>query len=246
MHLLNYSIQMTSKLRSDSANLALGAWLALVAGMVNSGGFLAFKTYTSHMTGLVSSMADNLVLGEYTLVGAAAMAVFSFLLGSITTALLVSFARRRGLESLYAFPLLLEALLLLLFGVIASSLDINPTLLFTGGVATLGYMMGLQNAVITKISGSVVRTTHVTGMITDLGIELGKLLYRNANNRPGELPVVANRAKTSALALLVGSFFVGGVVGAIGFLELGFWCVLPVAALLLLLSSGPLVKDFLD
>jgi uncharacterized membrane protein YoaK (UPF0700 family) len=246
MHMLNYSIQMTGKLRSDKANLALGVWLALVAGMVNSGGFLAFKTYTSHMTGLVSSMADNLVLGEYTLVGAAALAVFSFLLGSMTTALLVSFARRRGLESLYAFPLLLEALLLLMFGAITSGMEVNPTLLFTGGVATLGYMMGLQNAVITKISGSVVRTTHVTGMITDLGIELGKLLYRNGNNKPGELPVVANRAKISALALLVGSFFVGGVVGAIGFLELSFWFVLPVAALLLILSIGPLVKDFLN
>jgi len=77
--LFNYSTRLTGKSRSDESNLALGAWLAFVAGMVNSGGYLAFKTYTSHMTGLVSSMADNLVLGEFDLVSGAAIAVFSFL-----------------------------------------------------------------------------------------------------------------------------------------------------------------------
>lgn len=241
--LFEYSIRLTGKVRSDASNLALGAWLALVAGMVNSGGFLAFKTYTSHMTGLVSSMADNLVLGELNLVFGAAMAVFSFLLGSMSTAILVSFARRRSLKSLYAFPLLLEALLLLLFGAIASSFAVGSPFFWVSGVAVLAYMMGLQNAVITKVSGSVVRTTHVTGMITDLGIELGKLVYRNSDRPDSQLPVLADRRKLRALARLIGSFFVGGVVGAIGFLQLSVWFVLPISVLLFLLAIGPVYCD---
>lgn len=241
--LFNYSTRLTGKSRSDESNLALGAWLALVAGMVNSGGYLAFKTYTSHMTGLVSSMADNLVLGEFNLVSGVAIAVFSFLLGAMSTAILVSFARRRALESLYAFPLLLEAILLLVFGAMSSSVAVGSPFFWVSGVAVLAYMMGLQNAVITKVSGAVVRTTHVTGMITDLGIELGKLVYRNTGAREGQLPVFADRRKLMALTRLIGSFFVGGVVGAIGFLQLSVWFVLPISALLFLLAIGPVCRD---
>lgn len=241
--LFDYSIRLTGKSRSDESNLALGAWLALVAGMVNSGGYLAFKTYTSHMTGLVSSMADNLVLGELDLVLGAAIAVFSFLLGAMSTAILVSFARRRSLESLYAFPLLLEATLLLVFGVMASGFAVGTPFFWVSGVAVLAYMMGLQNAVITKVSGAVVRTTHVTGMLTDVGIELGKLLFRNGSQRNAKVPVLADRRKLMALARLIGSFFLGGVVGAIGFLQVSVWFVLPISALLFLLAMGPVVRD---
>jgi uncharacterized membrane protein YoaK (UPF0700 family) len=241
--LFNYSIRLTGKSRSNEYNLALGAWLAFVAGMVNSGGYLALKTYTSHMTGLVSSMADNLVLGEFELVSGAAIAVFSFLAGSMSTAILVSFARRRSLESLYAFPLLLEAILLLVFGAMASSFAVGSPFFWVSGVAVLAYMMGLQNAVITKVSGAVVRTTHVTGMITDLGIELGKLVYRNTGAREGQLPIVADRRKLMALTRLIGSFFAGGVVGAIGFLQLSVWFVLPISVLLFVLAIGPVYCD---
>jgi uncharacterized membrane protein YoaK (UPF0700 family) len=241
--LFNYSTRLTGKSRSDESNLALGAWLAFVAGMVNSGGYLAFKTYTSHMTGLVSSMADNLVLGEFDLVSGAAIAVFSFLFGSMSTAILVSFARRRALESLYAFPLLLEAMLLLVFGAMASSFAVGSPFFWVSGVAVLAYMMGSQNAVITKVSGAVVRTTHVTGMITDLGIELGKLVYRNTSAHEGQLPVFADRRKLMALTRLIGSFFAGGVVGAIGFLQVSVWFVLPISALLFLLAIGPVCRD---
>ena len=61
----------------------------------------------------------------------------------------------------------------------------------------LCYIMGLQNAVITKISNAEIRTTHITGLVTDLGIEIGKMLY--LNRLPGEKkcwPTAANCACT--------------------------------------------------
>ena len=54
--------------RSPEANLRLGLVLTFVAGATNAGGFLAVGSYTSHMTGIVSSVADDLVLGHGLLV----------------------------------------------------------------------------------------------------------------------------------------------------------------------------------
>eukprot|EP01034_Spumella_vulgaris_P017140 gene17140-21850_t len=106
--------------------------------------------------------------------------------------------------------------------------------------------MGLQNAVGSKTSGGRIRTTHMTGNLTDLGIELGKLLYWNRRARPGETlagPVRHNGARLRLFAGLVGMFVTGGIVGAAGFTYVGFVCVVPLAALLLALSLPPFIED---
>jgi uncharacterized membrane protein YoaK (UPF0700 family) len=110
-------------------------------------------------------------------------------------------------------------------------------------VLVLAFTMGLQNAVMSKISASQIRTTHMTGVITDMGIELGKLFYWNHAARPPELHVRANRIKLRLYAMLLGAFMMGGIVGAAGFKYLGFVWVLPMAGLLLLMSLPPLWAD---
>jgi hypothetical protein len=60
-------------------------------------------------------------------------------------------------------------------------------------VLLLSFIMGLQNAVGSKISAGKIRTTHMTGNLTDLGMELGKLLYWNRNGTPPEAQVRSNR-----------------------------------------------------
>ena len=107
----------------------------------------------------------------------------------------------------------------------------------------LCFMMGLQNAVITKISGAVVRTTHLTGVITDLGIEVGRLLYWNRSTRPLESDVVADRQKLIMLATLLASFMVGGVLGALGFKHVGYLATLPLAAILIAMCVVPVIDD---
>jgi hypothetical protein len=89
------------------------------------------------------------------------------------------------------------------------------------------------------------RTTHVTGIVTDIGIELGKLAYWNRHKSKVDR-VLADRGKLRLLVLLLCSFFIGGVIGAIGFDRIGLLFSLPFAALLLLLSVPPLVEDLLS
>jgi uncharacterized membrane protein YoaK (UPF0700 family) len=239
---INYLRGFASPERTDVTNRRLGRWLAFVAGAANAGGFLAVGQYTSHMTGIVSSTADNLALGEIGLAVAGLSALAAFLSGAATSAILINWGRRRRAQSVYAMPLLLEAALLLCFGLIGSTLEHHRLLFVSATVGVLCFVMGLQNAIITKISSAEIRTTHVTGLVTDIGIELGKLVYWNAVGA-GMPNVRADRRKLALLASMLGMFFVGGLLGALGFRYFGFVSTLPLAAVLLTLAVVPLLDD---
>lgn len=221
----------------------LGNLLAFNAGAINAGGFLVVGMYTSHMTGFASMVADNLVLGNIKLVLGAVGALLSFTAGAAATAILVNWARQNHLQSEYALPLVIEAVLLLLFGLIGATFNRQTPFAVPFTVLILAFVMGLQNALVTKISSTTIRTTHMTGVITDLGIELGKLFYWNRTGVPQASQVRANRVKLRLYAGLLSAFMLGGLVGAGGFKYVGFIWVVPLASLLMLLSLPPLFGD---
>lgn len=234
--------EVTGPERTPARNFHLANLLALHAGVLNSVGFVATATYTSHMTGLTAIVADHLVLGDFRLVAIGLLAIASFVAGAATCALVFNWGRRRGLRSKYASVLVLEASMVLLFGLLANRVTWEHRVwLF---IPVLCYTMGLQNAIVTKASDAQIRTTHVTGMVTDIGIEIGKLLYRPS--RADLDPVIANVAKLRHHLTVVGLFFLGGVVGAAGYLTIGFYALIPAAMWLLILALPPLIADFRD
>ena len=168
---------LTGQHRTPATNRMLGGMLAFNAGAINAGGFLLVSMYTSHMTGFASMLADNLVLGNPRLVLGALGALLAFTAGAALTAVLVNWSRQHWLRSEYALPLLVEAVLLLLFGLMGATLTRQTPFAVPLTLLVLAFTMGLQNALVSKISSSQIRTTHMTGVITDLGIELGKQLH---------------------------------------------------------------------
>jgi uncharacterized membrane protein YoaK (UPF0700 family) len=165
------------------------------------------------------------------LVGCSALA--AFLLGATASTLLVRHSRRRQLHSEYALPLLVEAGLLLCFGLLGTQISGFNGFYVSATVMLLSFIMGLQNAVITKLSNAEIRTTHITGVVTDIGIELGKLLYREpavASNQPAP-----DGARLRLLTMLALCFFTGGVTGALGFKHIGYAATVPLAVTLMAL-----------
>ncbi len=239
----NYARFLVGRHRTAASNRQLGWFLAFVAGAINAGGFLAVQQYTSHVTGMVSAVADNLALGQLGLVVDGIVAVLSFLMGAMCCAVLVNFARRKAMASEYALPLLLESVLILCFGLLGARLASFEGLLLPFTVVLLCFIMGLQNAVVTKLSGAVIRTTHMTGIVTDLGIELGKLLYWNADRSAADR-VRADRDRMKVLGGLFLAFLLGGISGAFGFKAFGYGFTIPVAVLLAVVSLVPAWDDF--
>ena len=227
-------LQLAGPHRDQQVNRRLAYHLAWIAGVLNSVGFVAVGFYTSHMTGITASIADQLVLGGWMLVGLGIVAVAFFLMGAMACALQFNWARRRPQwhDRRFALVLLAEAVLVLLIGGLADS--VSAQWREWALVAALGFVMGQQNALITKVSDATIRTTHITGMVTDIGIELGKAVY--ANQLPDADPVRADLAKLRMHSILVGQFFLGGVMGALGYLALGFVVLLVPAALLLVMT----------
>lgn len=237
---IKYLSGLTAKPRTRQSDLHIGVILTLVAGALNAGGFLAIGQYTSHMTGMVSAFADHVLVRNFGLAGIAALSWLAFVSGAATTALVVNYLRRANVDNVYAIPLLIEAALILAFGAFGGTLSKHAFEDVSLAVMTLCFTMGLQNALITKISRAEIRTTHVTGLTTDMGIEIGKLLYWNRQvPGNGHVAVTANYRKLRVHATLIGSFLVGAIAGAFGFRLVGFISTVPLALALAAISIAP-------
>ncbi|MBP2313992.1 YoaK family protein [Azospirillum soli] len=241
---VSYLRTLSGSKRTRRANIHLGLSLAFVAGAINAGGFLAVLQYTSHMTGIVSSMADNLVLSNLAAVATGLASLAAFIAGAAYSTILINWGRHHRMRSEYAYPLFWEALLLLCFGIMGQALEQHQALAVPITVLLLCFIMGLQNAIITKISNSEIRTTHMTGIVTDIGIELGKLCYINSQKESARYkPVRPNWPRLFLLLSLLTSFFLGGAAGAVGFKHAGYVTTIPLAIFLIFLAIVPLVDD---
>lgn len=239
-----YLKALIARERSQKLNRDLGALLAFVAGAVNAGGLITLGQFSSHVTGALARIGAHLPEGDMQALSACLMLVLAFLVGSVASSLLISWGRSLHLHSQYALAVLAEALLLCGFGLFGERLNgiSPPGLPLT--VMLLCLAMGLQNAMITKLSNAEVRTTHMTGILTDIGIEFGKMLYRNRTM--DGMPIVANRTKLKTLSLLLLMFVTGAVVGGYCFIYIGHVAALPLAAVLALLSLSPLSQDLMS
>ncbi|KMN82525.1 membrane protein [Chromobacterium sp. LK11] len=221
----------------------LGWSMAFIAGALNAGGFLAVHRYTSHMSGIVSGMADEFALGEVTLGLSLLVMLLCFIAGAMHSSWLILWARRQRLRGGYGVSMMEEAGLLLLFGLLGAALSLHKGFFTPLTVMLLCFIMGMHNTIVTKLSGGLLRSTHMTGIATDIGIELAKLSYYGRESMPKVKDVRANRVKLRTYLLILLSFFGGGVVGALGFKHMGYSFTLPLALLLFLLGLRPVWYD---
>ena len=223
--------------RTEEADRQLACSLAAVAGALNATAFLAAGFFAANMTGNVSLLSAHIGTGEIKLAAGIVALVLAFVAGAAVSSLLVVEGRRRGVRRIYATVILAEAVLLAALGILALAV---PAL--AGAEATivgLAFLMGLQNAVVTRISQARVRTTHVSGMVTDIGIELGHLAGA-ALGRGGN--TAADRARLRLHAETVASFLVGGTVGVLAWRALGAGVLLVAAAALFAIALMGLLR----
>jgi uncharacterized membrane protein YoaK (UPF0700 family) len=199
---------------------------------LNAAGFYADDLYSSNMTGNVSALAGRLAFGDVRVAATYLALVVTFILGAAVSALLISAGRRRHVAGIYAVSIFVEAVLLALLA--GADLWLSGLAREAALAYGLSFVMGLQNAVVTRISNARVRTTHVTGMVTDIGIELGHLVDL-AWRQPADTADY-NAEKLRLYGFTVLSFLIGGVFGVIAYRAIGPYFLL-VAALLLFLIA---------
>ena len=188
--------------------------LSSVAGMVNVVGFLGFEHQAvSHMTGSTSQLGMALAQGDWRAVGHLWGLLIAFSLGAMLSGLLIQ-DNTLQLGRRYGVALAIESALLLVAIPLFEQQQI-------WGALAAAMACGLQNAMATTFSGAVVRTTHLSGMFTDLGIGLGHLLRG--------LPLQVRRLTLSGL--IISGFLGGGILGAWLFMHFRYDALLAPALL---------------
>ncbi|MBB4119467.1 uncharacterized membrane protein YoaK (UPF0700 family) [Mesonia hippocampi] len=158
-------------------NLQIAIVLSFVAGIVNVTGFLAFHQLTTNVTGHFALFINDVADFKFWRGTVYFLYILAFLLGSFISSFLIEKFKANKKTNVFVFSTLIEVVTLVIIALIGDVSAVKyPDLI----VCTLLFTMGLQNALVTKISNAVVRTTHLTGLFTDLGIELTQLLFPTA------------------------------------------------------------------
>ena len=188
--------------------------LACVAGMVNVIGYLGFEHQAvSHLTGTTSLLGAALAQGDLRAIVHLWGMLIAFCVGAMLSGLVIQ-DQTLKLGRRYGVALALGAALLLLSIPLFKQQQIWGALL-------AAMACGLQNAMVTTYSGAAVRTTHLSGMFTDLGIGLGHLLRG--------MPLPMRRLTLSGL--IISGFLGGGVLGAWFYRHWGYDALLAPALL---------------
>jgi uncharacterized membrane protein YoaK (UPF0700 family) len=207
-------------------NMSIWLSMAFQAGTINAGGFLCCHRFVTHTTGFATLFGTEFAQGHMAVALSMLTVPLFFIFGTMVSAFLVDRRLAMAKQPLYhlIFSLISVMLIAVTIGGVHGFLG-N----FGDGTGTQGYILlaalclcsGLQNATITSASGSVVRTTHLTGITTDLGIGLVRVFSaRQHGTRKNEIRANWMRVGT------VFFFAMGSMVAAFSFFQLQYWAFL--------------------
>ena len=188
----------------------LWAWvgaaiLALVAGMVNVVGYLGFEhSAITHLTGVTSLLGVALARGDAHAMGALALVMGAFVAGAALSGAIIRDSTLR-LGRRYGVTLVIEAALLII-----AVPSFERQQLAGGALAAMA--CGLQNAMTASYSGTLIRTSHLTGMFTDLGVFLGHRLRGTP----------ADHRRFALCILIISGFLLGGIIGTLLFAHFSY------------------------
>ncbi|MCZ2083447.1 MULTISPECIES: YoaK family protein [unclassified Kaistella] len=221
------------KTRTPRHNLGIASLLSFVAGLVNVVGFFSVQRLTTNVTGHFAFFVDEVFKLNFTNAFHLALFVFYFFFGAFFANFIVETYSRIRENETYVFPIITEALILTVIAFTGNYLiKVNPDVI----AYSLLFAMGMQNSLVTSISKSIVRTTHLTGLFTDMGIEFSQLFfYKDQFHKRRLLKSIKLR-----LTIII-MFFVGGVSGGVLFEHFGIKTLILGSIILL----GGLLYDFL-
>lgn len=201
--------------------------LSFQAGWINTGGFLACHRFVTHTTGFATMFGVELVSRNIaTAIGMLSVPLF-FLCGAMISAFFIDrnlqfpsqdknedFEGRAPDFSSVFFLMMLTLAIVCAAGLLGKFGQFGEPLALTRDYILLSLLCltsGLQNALVTTAYGGVVRTTHLTGLTTDLGIGIVRVLFPKSEMKKN-LEIKANTLRL----LIIGHFILGSTLA--GFL----------------------------
>jgi uncharacterized membrane protein YoaK (UPF0700 family) len=190
-------------------------------------GFLSVQRLTTNVTGHFAFFVDEVFKFNFWEGFIFFLYIFFFFLGLFISNIMVEIVSKVNDKLIYIIPLIIESIILFSIAIFGQSLvDKNPNLL----AFSLLFAMGMQNSLVTTISNATVRTTHLTGLFTDLGIELSQLFFYTKNEQKVKL-----YSSIKLRLTIISFFFLGGLLGGIFYTTLKLY-ILAIAGILLIIG----------
>ncbi len=197
------------KNRTPKHNLQIASLLSFVAGLVNVVGFFSVQKLTTNVTGHFAFFVDEVFKRNFSDAFHLALFVFFFFFGAFAANFMVETYYRIRENQIFVFPIILEALILAFVAFTGNYfIQENPDII----AYSLLFAMGMQNSLVTSISKSIVRTTHLTGLFTDMGIEISQLFFYKSKTHKHSL-LTSIKLRITIIVM----FFAGGLCGGILF-----------------------------
>jgi uncharacterized membrane protein YoaK (UPF0700 family) len=214
------------KTRTLSHNLKIASLLSFVAGIVNVAGFFAVQRLTTNVTGHFAFFVEEVFELNFWQGFVYFLYIFFFFLGSFVSSLLIEIISQKDDHYIYVIPASIECLILFIIGFWGHDLlNKSPNII----AFSLLFAMGLQNSLVTTISNASVRTTHLTGLFTDLGIELSQLFFYKEQEQKHKL-----LSSIKLRLTIISFFFIGGIIGGILYSKVGLHSLIFAATTLAL------------
>jgi len=212
------------------SNISVWMIMAFQAGVLNIGGFMACHRFVSHVTGFATFFGYEISQSHTAqALGMLSVPMF-FLLGAMISGYLVDLPLKLKKKPRYFITFgIIFALILIVFaagsigwfGVFGEPLALHRDYLL---LALLCLTCGIQNGTVTTVSRSIIRTTHLTGITTDLGLGIIRALHR----KKFEGALEDRRANWMRMGIIA-SFGLGSIAGGFAFHEWQYFgFILPV------------------
>lgn len=200
--------------------------LSFVAGVVNVAGFLAVQKLTTNVTGHFAFFVDEVFKQNFLESINYFLFILFFFLGSFFSNLSIELISKVNDRLIYRIPIIIESLILITVAIFGQDLILErPNII----AYSLLFAMGLQNSLVTTISNAIVRTTHLTGLFTDLGIELSQLFFYKLKEQKDKL-----YSSIKLRLTIISFFFLGGLLGGIFYSTIKLYVLVIAGSILLI------------
>jgi len=194
----------------------LASSTAFVSGVTNVAGMIAFLAFTANVTGHVANLAKHIVEQNYREIIVFLVWLLLFFFGAFLSSFIVKSLKHTSNYKAHSIPVLIEIVVLLFVAIYGHNFYEETTLEREIVIGAIIFSMGLQNSLVSIISGGLIKTSHLTGLFTDLGGDIAEWFHPKSEKSK----IVRNKI---FIRLTILSFYIGGaILGGLAFDMIGF------------------------
>ena len=202
--------------RTLKENLMLASSTAFVSGATNVAGVIAFLAFTTNITGHVANLARHVAERNFHEVVLFFIWLMLFFTGAFVANFLIRSGWNRSSYHAHSRPMIVEIIVLLFVAIYGHQFYAESQTEREIIIGVLIFSMGLQNSMVSTISGGLIKSSHLTGLFTDLGGDVSEWLHPQSKNKK----VVKHRIYIRLTVLAF--YFLGGLAGGYFFNEYDF------------------------